>query len=97
MFFILLRFSIHADRVAEFLEAHTAWLAQGFEEGVFLSAGAMSDGDGEAILAVAEDLAAVEARVARDPFVIEGVMEVEITGMAPTMLDDRLSFLLGEG
>lgn len=57
----------------------------------------MSDGDGEAILAVAEDLAAIEACVAKDPFVIEGVVEVEITGVAPTMLDDRLGFLLGEG
>ena len=36
MFFILLRFSIHADRVAEFMDAHTAWLAQGFERGCCL-------------------------------------------------------------
>jgi uncharacterized protein YciI len=97
LFFILLRFSIQPDRVAELMDAHTAWLAQGFEGGLFLTAGAMSDGDGEAILAVAEDLAAIEACVAKDPFVIEGVVEVEITGVAPTMLDDRLGFLLGEG
>lgn len=95
MFFILLRFSLQQDRLSEFLDAHKDWLTKGFEDGVFLAAGSMTDGEGGAILAVDEDLAAVEARVALDPFVIHDVVEPEITGMAPTMMDDRLDFLLG--
>lgn len=93
MYFILLTFAAQKDRLAEFLEGHKAWLQQGFEDGVFLAAGSMTDGEGGAILAVGEDEEALAARVERDPFVAGGVVEPEIIGVAPTMMDPRLDFL----
>ncbi|WP_027259505.1 YciI family protein [Leisingera aquimarina] len=95
MYFILLSFAAQKDRLAEFLEGHKAWLQQGFEDGVFLAAGSMTDGEGGAILAVGEGEEELAARVARDPFVTGGVVEPEIIGVAPTMMDPRLDFLRG--
>ncbi|MEW2913684.1 YciI family protein [Leisingera sp. JC11] len=95
MYFILLSFAVQKDRLAEFLEGHKAWLQQGFEDGVFLAAGSMTDGEGGAILAVGEGEEELAARVAQDPFVTGGVVEPEIIGVAPTMMDPRLDFLRG--
>ncbi|MEX0304119.1 MAG: YciI family protein [Leisingera sp.] len=93
MYFILLTFAAQKERLAEYLEGHKAWLQQGFEDGVFLAAGSMTDGEGGAILAVGESEDALFARVAQDPFVSGGVVEPEVIGVAPTMMDPRLDFL----
>ncbi|MDC0659774.1 YciI family protein [Leisingera sp. SS27] len=93
MYFILLTFAEQKGRLAEFLDGHKAWLQQGFADGVFLAAGSMTDGEGGAILAVGESEEALFARVAQDPFVTGGVVEPEIIGVAPTMMDPRLDFL----
>lgn len=95
MYFILLSFAAQKDRLAEFLEAHKAWLQQGFEDGVFIAAGSMTDGEGGAILAVGETEDELAARIAKDPCVTGGVVEPEIIGVAPTMMDPRLDFLRG--
>ncbi len=75
------------------MEAHQAWLAQGFSDGVFLAAGSLDDGAGGAILAFGEDRDALEARVAADPFVQEGIVTAEITGFTLARTDARLGFL----
>ncbi|NSY38609.1 YciI family protein [Leisingera sp. ANG59] len=95
MYFILLSLAAQKDHLAEFLEGHKAWLQQGFEDGVFLAAGSMTDGEGGAILAVGEGEEELAARIAQDPFVTSGVVEPEIIGVAPTMMDPRLDFLRG--
>lgn len=96
MYFILLTFAANKDSVAEFLDGHKAWLQKGFEDGVFLAAGSMTDGEGGAILAVSEDEDTLAKRVAEDPFVEANVVEPEIIGVAPTMMHPSLDFLRGE-
>ncbi|AHD00319.1 YciI family protein [Leisingera methylohalidivorans] len=93
MFVVFLKFSARRDRAGEFMEAHKAWLRQGFADQVFLAAGSIEEGRGGAILAHGcsrEDLA---ARVAQDPFVAEDVVTAEITGFSPVLTDARLAFL----
>lgn len=93
MFVIYLKFTAEKARAAQVMEAHKAWLAQRFSDGVFLVAGSLEEGQGGAILASGEDRRALEARVAADPFVVEGVVVAEITKFTPARTDARLQFL----
>jgi len=92
LFMVLLRFAAQRDRAAALMDAHKAWIAAGFEDGVFLLTGSLAGGGG-GVLAhnIARD--ALETRIAMDPFVAEGVVEAEIVEIAPGRVDDRLAFL----
>ncbi|WP_416368733.1 YciI family protein [Tritonibacter mobilis] len=93
MFVICLKLTADRERISGVLEAHKTWLAQGFEDGVFLLAGALDDGPGGLILAAGEDRTVLEARLATDPFVRDGLVAVDITAFTPSQADPRLSFL----
>ncbi|NIZ15761.1 YciI family protein [Phaeobacter sp. HF9A] len=93
MYVIFLKFAENKAQIQDHLEAHKSWLAEGFDAGVFLAAGSLEAGQGGAILTRREDRAALEARVADDPFVVAGVVTAEITGFEPTRTDARLAFL----
>jgi uncharacterized protein YciI len=94
MFIVLLRFSANMGRAAEFMEGHKQWIRRGVEEGVFLLAGSLQPGLGGAIVALDSSLAALQSRVKLDPFVTQDVVSVEILEIAPSIVDDRLKFLL---
>lgn len=93
MFIVLLRFAANRAAAPRLMEGHNAWLRKGFEEGRFLLAGGIEPKAGGAILATASSCAEVEARVAEDPFVAEGVVAAEIIEIAPVRTDPRLAFL----
>ncbi|MBJ7414969.1 MAG: hypothetical protein JHC88_05815 [Niveispirillum sp.] len=93
MFTIFLRFTADKARAPLFMDAHNAWVRQGFDDGVFVLAGGLDAGKGGAILAHGADAAAMATRVAADPFVVEGIVTPEIHAIAPGRVDDRLAFL----
>ena len=95
MFIIFLRFSEHRAKAAALMADHNAWLARGFEAGLFLLAGSLQPSAGGAILAQGSDQATIEALVAEDPFVAEGVVTAEIHAVSPGRVDARLAFLKG--
>jgi uncharacterized protein YciI len=95
MFIIFLRFSEHRSKAASLMADHNAWLTRGFEAGTFLLAGSLQPNAGGAILAQGSDQAAIEALVAEDPFVAEGVVATEIHAVSPGRMDARLAFLTG--
>lgn len=94
MHIVLLRFSTHKSRAAQFMEAHKAWLKRGFDDGVFLLAGSLEPGLGGGILAHHTSSADLERRVNEDPFVAEGVVAAEILELDPGRADERLRFLV---
>lgn len=94
VFVILLRFTDAREKATQFMDGHKLWLQQGFEAGVFLMAGGLEPGPGGAILAGNTSRADLERRVNEDPFVREGIVTAEITGIEPDRADERLSFLL---
>lgn len=94
MYVVTLRFAADRSRAAAHMEAHKAWLARGFADGVFLMNGTLKPQAGGVILARGEDRAALEARVRDDPFVAEGVVDAEILEIAPGRTDERLAFLV---
>lgn len=76
MFVTFLRFTDNRAAAGEFMAAHNQWIAQGFADGVFLCVGSLQP-EGGAILAHGESRQAHEARVATDPFVVEGIVTAE--------------------
>ena len=94
MFVILLRFADDRSSAPQHMDGHKAWIAQGFEDGVFLLTGNLEPSRGGAILAHSETLAEIENRVNLDPFVKHKVVSAEIFEIKPGLADDRLQFLL---
>lgn len=95
MFVVQLKFSANKAQAGQHMEGHKAWIARGFEDGVFLLAGSLQPQAGGAILAHNTSLPALRERVDGDPFVAQGVVSAEILEIAPSKADPRLGFLLG--
>ncbi|RKR00401.1 YciI family protein [Maricaulis maris] len=96
MYLILLKFADKAAAPAH-MDGHKAWLQRGFDDGVFLASGSLTpaqgQGGGGAVLAHNAGRAAIEARIATDPFVTSGVVTSQIVEFEPSRFDDRLAFL----
>ncbi|NVD97295.1 YciI family protein [Massilia sp. BJB1822] len=91
---VLLKFAEHKDQAPQYMEAHNAWLKQGFDDGVFVLAGSLQPRRGGAIIAHGCSLDELQARIAEDPFVAFKVVEAEILEISPSKADERLAFLL---
>lgn len=94
MFVVLLRFAANKAQAGKFMDGHKAWIARGFDDGVFLMTGSLQTGLGGCVVAHNTSLEDIDARVKRDPFVAEGVVDAEILEVKPSKVDDRLGFLL---
>jgi uncharacterized protein YciI len=95
MFIVLLRFSANKGRASQFMEGHKDWLKRGFDDGVFLLAGSLQPALGGGIVAHNTSLPDLQSRVNDDPFVAARIVSAEILEIAPSKVDDRLTFLLG--
>ncbi|MFT4267831.1 MAG: YciI family protein [Xenophilus sp.] len=93
MFTVLLRLTGRRADAPRWMDAHNAWLRQGFEDGVFLLSGSLQPQRGGAILAHGTSREALQQRVDADPFVAQGIAEAEILEIAPARTDARLDFL----
>lgn len=93
MFTVFLKLSENRAAAAENMEGHRAWIAQGFERGLFLAVGSLADKSGGGIWAHNCTFDALQDFVNEDPFVINGVATPEITEMSPARVDPRLAFL----
>lgn len=96
MFVIFLRFGDNRAEAAKLMAAHNAWVREGLHSGDFLLVGSLADSAGGAILARGDDRAAIEARVARDPFVAEGVVSASVHAFTPRLAAPALDFLLDQ-
>jgi uncharacterized protein YciI len=95
MFVVLLKFAGNKARAGEFMAGHKAWIERGFDDGVFLMVGSMRPDLGGAIVAHNTSLPDLQRRVDGDPFVVEGIVGVEILDITPVRVDDRMAFTLG--
>lgn len=94
MFAIFLKFAESRAKAPEFMDAHKAWIKQGFDDGVFLMVGSLQPNMGGAVLAHGVSRDDIETRVNDDPFVIEGIVTAEILEISPARADQRLDFLM---
>ncbi|MBL4906776.1 MAG: hypothetical protein JKX94_04930 [Sneathiella sp.] len=94
MFTVTLRFSDNKAHAGHLMDGHKEWIAQGFEDGVFLVVGSLQPNLGGAIIAHNTSLVDLQSRVKDDPFVAENVVVAEVLEITPARTDERLSFLL---
>lgn len=78
-----------ADKV---MDAHIAWVNEGYDKGWFLASGRKQPRTGGVILAKGER-AQIEAFVAQDPFTMEGIADYEITEFAVSRTAEGLEGL----
>ncbi|MCA1440409.1 hypothetical protein I6F07_09325 [Ensifer sp. IC4062] len=83
MFVTFLKFAENRSAAPEFMAAHNDWIARGFANGVFLCVGSLQPAAGGAIIAHAESRDAYDARIAADPFVVQGVVTAETYEIDP--------------
>lgn len=96
MFVVFLKFAEHKEKAPAFMDAHNAWIQQGFDDEVFLLVGSLADGQGGSLLAHNIDEPALRRRVDEDPFVQHGIVAAEIMAIVPARTDARLEFLLNQ-
>jgi len=94
VFILNVEYQAPLEQIDQALEAHRTWVNKGFAEGVFLLSGPKSPRDGGAILAHGVSRAALDARIAEDPFVVRGLARYIVFEMVPRTADARLAFLL---
>ena len=66
MYIITLSLTEKKSEAAAHMAAHNEWIAQGFEDGVFLLVGSLKPQGGGAILATSDDRSEIEDRLATD-------------------------------
>jgi len=94
MFVILLKFSDNKANAGQYMAGHKAWIADGFDEGIFLLVGSLQPDIGGAIVAHKVTFSELQDRVKGDPFVAENVVRAEILEITPNQAAKPLEFLM---
>ncbi|APO76234.1 YciI-related domain-containing protein [Rhizobium etli 8C-3] len=92
MFMLSLTYVKPNEEADKHMEPHMAWVRQGYAKGWFLASGRKVPRTGGLIFAIG-NRAEIEAYVAADPFVVQGVAEYEITEVAVTTVAAGLDIL----
>ncbi|WEX76130.1 hypothetical protein PYH37_004403 [Sinorhizobium numidicum] len=93
MFVTFLRFAENRAAAPEFMAAHNDWIAEGFADRAFLCVGSLQPAAGGAILADGESRAEHDARIAADPFVVQGIVTAETYEIDPKRTVPALDFV----
>jgi len=94
VYIVFLKFAENKASAPQFMEAHKNWIKQGLDENVFLLVGSIEPNAGGAILAHNSTEEEIHERINTDPFVKEGVVTAEITGVTPSKVAKNLEFLI---
>ncbi len=85
MFIAILTYKKPLSEVDRFLTAHREYLAKHYAAGDFIASGPQSPRVGGVIMMKAESSEAVNAIIAEDPFLINGIADYQIVEFTPTM------------
>lgn len=93
MFIVILRYTAPLAEIDRVVAEHRAWVDRGYADGVFMVSGPQTPRVGGAILAHGLSRAALDARLAEDPFNVNGLAAYEVIELAASRSDPRLAFL----
>ena len=85
MFIVTLTYIRPLEELDVLMDAHMTWLRKHYESGLFLASGRQVPRKGGVIFARSGDRAELEAVLARDPFVQNGVATTEVIEFVPSM------------
>jgi uncharacterized protein YciI len=94
MFVILLNYVKPLAEIDTHLQAHRAFLDEGYASGIFIASGPRVPRTGGIILAKAESVQELQNFVSKDPLQTAGVAEYEILEFTPLKSDPRLKDIL---
>lgn len=92
MFIVSLHYIVDLPTVDSHMDAHVAWLKAGLADGWLLVAGRKVPREGGILIAQGEK-ADIAAKVATDPFVLNGVAEITLIEFNPSFVAPGLEFL----
>lgn len=85
MFIVTLTYTRPLEEVDVLMDPHMVWLKKHYESGLFVASGRQVPRTGGVIFARSGDREALQAVLARDPFVQGGVARVDVTEFVPSM------------
>jgi uncharacterized protein YciI len=94
MFIISLTYIKSSEEADKHMEPHMAWVAKGYESGMFVASGRKVPRTGGVLLALGER-SQIEAFVAADPFAIHEIAAYDISEVAVTKTAPGLEALKG--
>jgi uncharacterized protein YciI len=83
LYHVDIEYTVPLDQVEPHMTGHLAFVDEGYARGFFLASGPKVPRTGGVILATAPERAMLEAFLARDPFVTEGLITLNITEFVP--------------
>ena len=95
MFVVTLTYTAELADVDAAMRRHMAWLNRGYADGVFVVSGRQVPRTGGVIIAQGASREELEARVAEDPFVAEGLATATVTEFNASQTAPDLKGLLG--
>lgn len=94
MVIVILKYTAPLERIDELLEAHRAFLRQGYERKQFLMSGPQQPRTGGVIVTTVKTKAEAERIVQEDPFLKEGAAEYQFIEFDAVWMDEGLKRLL---
>ena len=94
LYVIYLKFGKNKSMAREFMEEHNDWIKSNVEEGKFLIFGSLASKEGGCIIALAENMDAVNQSISEDPFVKEEIVTSEIVEVSVNGTNPKLSDLI---
>ncbi|WP_394939662.1 YciI family protein [Psychromicrobium sp. YIM B11713] len=91
MFIVSLSYLVELEQVDRFIPAHLEWLEQNYTDGVFLASGRKVPRTGGVILASGLNRAELDARLAEDPFSVQGIAEYAVIEFEPNKVREGVS------
>jgi uncharacterized protein YciI len=85
MFIVTLTYIRPLEELDALMDAHIAWLKKHYASGLFVASGRQVPRKGGVILARSGDRDGLQAVLARDPFVLNGVARADILEFVPSM------------
>lgn len=90
MFIIELSYQVPLERIDAAMKRHMAYLDRHYAAGTFVVSGRKIPRDGGIIVATGSDRAAIDATVALDPFVAEGLATARVIEFRASQLADDM-------
>lgn len=95
MYVVFLKFTPRRTQAATSMAAHTAWLRRHIDAGTILLARSLDAGQGGALIVTPMEREALDACLADDPFVADGIVHPEVHAIQPSAMAAGFASLLG--